>query len=282
MYTKNISEKIWDGVLYPIPDRKDKVVVVISGSEGGLKYTRKCAQYLQDRGIPALALGYFKTQNTQKYLDRVPLERIGAAIKWLNQNGYQKIAVEGISKGTEYAFAAAIQYPMISCVIAKTPSWFYSEGMINKKPSGTSCWSYADRELPYTPYKKRRFHMLKMLWKKKEFNILEVNIGKTVNPESVIPIEKIQGPILILSVEKDTIWPSKESGENLMKRLDEKHFPYAHKHISYAHMSHMMMEYCGSEIRYFIKSEREYPGECAKERIEMGNACVQWIEEVWK
>lgn len=46
-------------------------------------------------------------------------------------------------------------------------------------------------------------------------------------------------------------------------------------------MSHMMMEYCGSEIKYFVKSEKQYPEECAKERKAMGKECVAWIENVW-
>lgn len=54
-------------------------------------------------------------------------------------------------------------------------------------------------ELPYTPYKTREFHMPKMMWKAKEYNILEVNVGKRVLSESVIPVEKIHAPILILS-----------------------------------------------------------------------------------
>lgn len=62
-------------------------------------------------------------------------------------------------------------------------------------------------------------------------------------------VEKVHAPILILSVERDTIWPSGESAE---------------------HMSHMMIEYCGSQIKYFIKSERKYPEKCAEERKEMG------------
>lgn len=30
-----------DGVLYPVGDRRDKVVIVLSGSEGGLEHTGK-------------------------------------------------------------------------------------------------------------------------------------------------------------------------------------------------------------------------------------------------
>lgn len=279
---EKIHQKTWDGILYPVETRKDKVVIVMSGSEGGVEHAGKMARYLYDNGIPAMALGYFKTKNTGRTLERIPLEIIECAVAWLKKQGYEKIGIEGVSKGAEYALAAATEISEISCVIIKTPSWFYSEGIKRGKPSGTSCWSYRGKELPFTPYKTRKFHMLKTMWKEKEYNILEVNTGKSVSKESVIPVEKVQAPILILSVERDTIWPSRESAEYIVKRLKEKNFSYLYKHVCYEHMSHMMIEYCGSEIKYFIKSERKYPEECAGERKEMGKECVEWIENVWK
>lgn len=276
-----VHEKSWDGVLYPVPGKKNKVVITMSGSEGGLEYTEKLAHFLQDNDIPALALGLFKTKHSGRNLDRIPLERIYHAIIWLRENGYKNIAVEGVSKGAEYALAAAIAFPELSCVIVKTPSWFYSEGLISNKPSGTSCWSYGGKELPFTPYKTRKFGMVKMLWKAKEFNILEVNTDKAVIPESIIPIEQIKGPILMFSTSVDTIWPSSESCKKLEDRLRENNFFYPYRHIRFDHMSHMMVEYCGHKIRWFIKSERQYSEECAKERIIMGNICVDWIKNVW-
>ena len=57
-----------DCVLYPVTGRKDKVVIALSGSEGGLEHAEKLAQFLQDNGIPALALGYFKTKHSVKTL----------------------------------------------------------------------------------------------------------------------------------------------------------------------------------------------------------------------
>lgn len=280
--TEKIHCSTWDGILYPVSGRKDKVMIVVSGSEGGLEHAGKMAHYLQDHGIPALALGYFKTKHTSKHLVQVPLEIVKSVISYLVEKGYGKIGISGTSKGAEYALAAAITFPKLSCVIVKTPSWFYGEGVKGRKPSGTSSWSYQGKELPYTPYKTRKFHMLKMLWKEKEYNLLEINTGKRVTADSVIPVEKIHAPILILSVSRDTIWPSKESGEKLALRLQENSFEYPYQHICYEHMSHMMLEYCGSEVRYFMKSERHYPQECTKERWKMGRECVEWIENVWQ
>lgn len=38
-----------------------------------------------------------------------------------------------------------------------------------------------------------------------------------------------------------------------------------------------MLEYCGKEIKYFVKSEREDPDACYKARETMGKECVDWI-----
>lgn len=277
-----VHEKFWDGVLYPVFEENNKVVITMSGSEGGLEHAERLALFLQDNDIPALALGLFKTKHSGRNLDRIPLERIYNVIIWLQKNGYKNIAVEGVSKGAEYAMAAAIAFSELSCVIVKTPSWFYSEGLISNRPSGTSCWSYEGKELPFTPYKTRKFDMAKMLWKAKEFNILEVNTGKSVLPESIITVEKIKAPILMFSTSVDTIWPSRESCEKIEDRLKKSGFSYPYRHVCFDHMSHMMMEYCGSKIRWFIRSERQYSEECAKERKEMGKICVDWIKNVWE
>lgn len=270
-----------DGVLYPVAGRKDKVVITMSGSEGGLEHAGKLAKYLQDNGIPALAFGYFKTKHSVKSLNKIELENIKAAIEWLKKQGYEKIGIEGCSKGAEYAAAAAIAYSELSCVILKIPSWFYGEGMDKTVPSGASSWTCEGKELPYTPYKTRKLPVIKEMMKNREYNIIAINTGKKINPDSIIPIEKIQAPVLMFSTEVDTIWPSKESCEKMEERLNANYFAYPHKHICFKHMSHMMLENCGKGIKYFIKSEKEFPEECARERIIMGQECIKWIEEVW-
>ncbi len=160
-----------------------------------MEHAGKCCRYLQDNGINAFALGYFKTKHASKKLNLIPVE-------------------------------------IFADVIVKTPSWFYSEGLAGGQPSGDCCWSLHGQALPFTPYKERKYNMFGMIWQSKEYNILPVNTGKNVLSESIIPVEKIQAPILMLSTKVDTIWPSAES--------------------------------------------------CAAEREAMGNACVQWLKDVWQ
>ena len=75
----------------------------------------------------------------------------------------------------------------------------------------------------------------------------------------------------MFSTKVDTIWPSFLSCGKICERLKEKEFSYPYKHIAFDHMSHMMLEYCGKEIKYFIKSEKEDPEACVQEREIMGN-----------
>ena len=278
--TETITEG-FHGILYPAGDRLDKVIITLSGSVGGMEHAEKMAKFHVSQGMPALALAYFGTAQTGKWLSGIPLSYIGNAIHWLKEKGYGKIAIEGISKGAEYAAAAAVKYPEISCVILKAPSYFYSEGLVQKAPSGTSCWKDGDSELPFTPYKLRAFNMKKQLLRERELNLLPLNTGKDVTEASLIPIEKINGPVLLLSTRADTIWPSADSGNQLEARLENAGFPYAHRHIVFDHMSHLMFENANKKVRLLFKSERHFPKECARERSRMGELVRQWLEEVW-
>lgn len=277
-----IQQPTWDGILYPVNHYKDKIVIVVSGSDGGLEHASKHARYLAGHGIPSLALALFKTKHTGKYLNEVPIERVKEVIQYLKSQDYQKIAMDGTSKGCEYTFACALEYPDISCVIVKTPSYFYSEGLIKGKPSRACCWSKENKSLPYTPYKENNKSVFRMILENKEFNILEMNTGKTIVPASIIPINKLNIPILMFSTKVDTVWPSYDSCLTMMKTLEQHQYKYPYKHIAFEHMSHMMLEYCGKEIKYFIKSEKEDPEACYKERDIMGEETMKWLKEVWE
>ena len=167
-----ISEQGFEEHFYDAGER-DKAVITFSGSEGGSSASDTMAWYYKQHGISALGVTLFSGKETGKNLDRVPLEYVENAIAWLKEQGFERIAVDGISKGAEYALLAASHFDDISCVIARVPSWFVSEGMIGRGgPSGTSCWSYRGEELGYTPYTIRDFDVFRQFRTHGEFNIL--------------------------------------------------------------------------------------------------------------
>ena len=117
--TANVQTDGFEGVLYLGNGRKDKVLIVMSGSNGGMKLTRQAARFYHENGFPALAIALFKTRQTPKDLSRVPVEYVENAIAWLKKQGYERIGVDGMSKGSEMALVAASMVPELSCVIAR-------------------------------------------------------------------------------------------------------------------------------------------------------------------
>jgi BAAT / Acyl-CoA thioester hydrolase C terminal. len=285
---QNISVKDagFEGILYPGNGSKEKIMIVLSGSNGGMKLTKECAEFYHRNGIPALAVAMFNTKQTIKGLVRVPIEYIENAIIWLKDNGYQKIGIDGASKGSEMALVCASMFSDLSCVVVRVPSYFVSEGLVvngkSKKPSGTSCWSYKGKELPYAPYKSRKINILKILLKEKELHLITINGDKDVTEDTIIPVEKIKAPILILSAVNDKVWPSYESGLYIENRLKENDFPYSFKHIAFPTISHAMFTDVSWIFKLAFKTERQNKDRCKKERIQLADEILNWVNGAWK
>jgi len=285
MKKTTVKDHGFEGILLPATGRKDKIVIVISGSNGGMRLTKQCADFYNKNGIPALAIALFATKETREFLDRVPIEYVYNAIQWLKTQGYEKIGIDGMSKGSEMALVAASLFDDISCVVARVPSYFVSEGLVghkmNKRPSGTSCWSYKGEGLPFAPYRNRIFDTVKMLLDEKELHFITFNKDKIVTPESLIHLERIAAPILMLSSKNDTIWPSYENSVYMENKLEEIDFPYMHKHVAYENMSHMLMTKVPFIYRLAFKSERTHAKACKDDRESMKKELLNWICNVW-
>ena len=197
-----MKEDGFEGILFPGNGSKDKVIIVMSGSNGGMSMAKHEAEFYHKNGIPAMSLTLFKTKQTSPNLVSVPVEYVENAIKYLKEQGYRKIGIDGASKGSEMALVAGSLLSDISCVIARVPSYYVSEGLAGKGkrkgPSGTSCWSYKGKDLPYAAYKTRIINMAEIIKKEKEIRIRDINSDKDVTPDTIIPIENIKGPVLFL------------------------------------------------------------------------------------
>jgi dienelactone hydrolase len=281
----SVEKEGFEGILFPGDGSKEKVLIVMSGSNGGMKLTANEAKFYHAHGIPALALALFKTKDTPKDLVSVPVEYVERAVAWLKTKGYEKIGILGMSKGSEMALLAASMFEDISCCIACVPSHFVSEGLKkegkSKGPSGTSCWSYQGKDIPYAPYKSRYFNLPKMLMEEKELHIIRFNRDKDVTPQTLIPVEKIKGPVLFLSSKHDEVWPSYESATYMEERLTEVGFPYKHKHVAFEYMSHAMITRIPFIYKMAFKSERQHPKECEADRVLLRKELLEWVNKIW-
>ena len=57
--------------------------------------------------------------------------------------------------------------------------------------------------------------------------------------EAAIPVERINGPILLISGRADALWPSTAMSEAMVARLRARNFRHRVNHVSYADAGHM-------------------------------------------
>lgn len=184
------------------------------------------------QGYAVLAIGYFNTENTPERLDRISLNAIYAAIRTaskhpqINQN---KIALLGSSKGGELVLNLASRYPAINAVVALVPSHItFPAATIT---GNTSSWTYNDQEIasfsmPFKAY----FPLLQGDLTKSLKIILE---DEKACAKAAIAVEKINGPILLVSAKNDELWPSPLMSEKIVQRLQAKQFEHYYTHYSF-------------------------------------------------
>ena len=70
---------------------------------------------------------------------------------------------------------------------------------------------------------------------------LYIPLVKNPDPDAVIRVEKITGPVLLISSKMDTMWPSGPAAEQVVKRLQRHDFPYSFQHLSYDYGGHLFV-----------------------------------------
>ena len=249
----------------PVEDKyPGKALICFSGSDGGIGVARLLANVFQEQGLTTLALAYVGEEGLSEQFVNVPIDTLEAAAKRLHDMGYEKVGLWGISKGAELALVAGSLLPgLVNAVISVAPMSTVCQGFAKEKGISfvkESSWSFHGKPLPYTPFRQEKFPMGHVLWKSLQIqDITMCDLYEPVilhsNPEAVIQVEKITGPILLISSKMDNMWPSELAAKHIMKRLQEQEFPYEYQHLSYDYGSHLFVP---MELRStkFFKGDR--------------------------
>jgi dienelactone hydrolase len=140
--------------------------------------------------------------------------------------------VVGGSKGAEAALLLASRDPRLCAVVAGSPSGVVWAGIDMAHPAvpvTVSSWTLAGKQVAFIPYAEGPFRGL--------LDLYERSLAKA-SPDATIPVEKIHGPVLLISGKSDQLWPSTRMADAAMARLDAAHFPYAHRHLAYDQAGH--------------------------------------------
>jgi pimeloyl-ACP methyl ester carboxylesterase len=218
-------------------------LVLLGGSEGGRywSYHPEFIQELIKHGFCVLSLPYFGTDNLPINLRSIPLEYFSKAFHWLSLQEKQVIpndyGLVGVSRGAELALLLGSRYPEVKGIVAIDPSSVVfpgpPTGFLDALRGQHSASSENGKELSFVtvPFS---WTTIRGMISGKRTSMFEKALKNTQRVKmSEIPVEKIQGPILLVSFTHDQVWPSTLMSEQIMNRLHENNFLFHYEHVAY-------------------------------------------------
>jgi pimeloyl-ACP methyl ester carboxylesterase len=218
---KNLVAKAY----LPTGERIAPVVIAFGGSEGGISAGQSSGDMLAARCIAVLALAYFKEGTLPPTLDQIPLEYFVDAVDYVAQlRGVDKarLGVLSGSRGSEAALLVASMDARIKSVVVATPSevpWY-------GRTQARSAWTYRGKDVPAlsvdddpsVPQAKRFENALDAVVRSDDYRI---------------KVERINGPVFLISAQNDEIWPSTRMSNTIVEQLKKHHFKYRIRHDIY-------------------------------------------------
>lgn len=239
-----VAQPAFSGALFtPTGAGPYPAVVVLNGSGGGSP--ERAAALYASRGYVALALPYFKAPGRPDTISDMPLEYFETALNWLAttqqpQDGF--IAVSGTSRGGELSLLLGAYFPqLVSAVIGYVPSAVVN-GTLRAgradQPRDDTAWTWRGAALPNA-------------WRGNAHAdwtafdtppvagapIRQAPAFDSIERDAVtfaaarIPVEQIQGPVLLLSGDDDGFWPSTRYADQIVTQLQAGGHRWPAEHV---------------------------------------------------
>lgn len=228
-------------------------VMVLNGSGGGINEPR--AALYASHGYAALALGYFKCPGRSDYISDTRLEYFETALQWMHEQLRPRndfIALSGQSRGGELVLLLGSLFPdRVSAVIGYVPAALVHSAQNACDPANGpdsrngAAWIFRGQPLPHLwennrtatwapwddgPEPRRHAHAL---------------LTALQDPQAVerarIAVERIRGPVMLLSASDDGSWPSSLYGRMVAERLQAHHHPHPVEHLDFEGAGHAIV-----------------------------------------
>lgn len=240
-----VGEAFVANLYIPACQGKCPVVLLAGGSGGGIDWQDYMGDVLARNGFAAVAVGYFAMERLPKELDQLPLEYFQRVLAYVHSHtslDRERVGIAGNSKGAELALLLASHDPAIRAVVAFVPSavvWQSLPSSVAWDRSADhaprhSSWTFKGEPLAFVPYvAATSSESLADMYRRslKQDALVE---------RAAIPVERINGPMLLLSGKQDTTWPSSLMADMIVERLREHAFAFPYEHIAYDDAGHMI------------------------------------------
>ncbi len=217
-------------------------LLVVGGSDGGFYWSYQMAALLASHGFRTLALAYFGLEGLPQAFDRIPLEYFDTALAWLgSQRGVfaDKLGVVGASRGGELALLLGSNNPAVRAVVAYSPSGIVWSGY---PAADWSAWTRHGKPVPFaTPRKDPQWKQLLAAGQVDEdgFDWYDFALRDPAQVEAAsIPVERINGPVLMITGADDGMWPASRLTGFAVDRLRQNEFVHRFEHLNYPQAGH--------------------------------------------
>lgn len=226
------------------------VVMVLNGSGGGINEPR--AALYASRGYAALAVGYFKSPGRSDYISDTHLEYFETALQWIHRELHPKdgfVALSGQSRGGELVLLLGSLFPdLVKAVVGYVPSALVhcaQNACDPAKGREGPAWIFRGQPLtdiwtnnrwaswaPWDEGPEPRRHTAAMLTALQDPDAVE---------RARIRVERIDGPVMLLSATDDGSWPSSLYSKMVKDHLAAHHHPYPVEHHDWEGGGHAIL-----------------------------------------
>ena len=288
------------GTYYENPKGADCAVIGLFGDDPN-DYMAKCgAKWLHRQGVNAMCVS--PGRKNYSHVNN-PLERIQAAIKWLQAHGNRKIGIMGMSTAGMDAIVAASYFPDITMTIGLTASDFVWQGFEQGEKDGCKEWpipnastlSWQGKPLPFV-------YEHPVYWQKIEEEtkgsgditrstrlFIDSEKARPHTEEEMVKVENIKGRLFLIGADDDSFWEAGKYVRRMDKRLKERPHDCEYDTLVYEHGTHFVLPETLLRIalpiglkfvlKFVFKAARDYPKECEATRKDIDRRLSAALKE---
>jgi len=239
------------GTLYlPPGPGPHPAVMVLNGSGGGINEPR--AALYASRGYAALALGYFKAPGLSDYISNTPLEYFERGLRWMHAKlrpAHGFVALSGQSRGGELVLLLGATFPeLVSAVIGYVPGAVVHSAQNAADPAigrEGPAWLLGGKPLPHVWENNRTASWAPFDEGPAPHRHERAILTALQDPDAVararILVERIRGPMMLLSGSDDGSWPSSLYSRMVADKLAECGHPHEVAHLDFEAAGHAIL-----------------------------------------